>query len=401
MPILTDYQQFSGRHWETGAASNHFAYRGFVAPHTGKPYSEALFLGVSGGAAMGYFSFAYEGHDPMARILTRNTFDPWMTMLSRLGVVQNVMQTAKPERGEANVIEALEDGVPPIVWADMFTLPYNVETDDPDMWAMFPIVVFGYDAHSGEVRIADRARLALTCTTGELATARGRVKKDKYRSMTLEAPDVSKLASAVTAGIEDCIKLYTEAPPKGTKQNFGLAAFRNWADLLMNPKARLSWAKVFPPGRAMIAGLKTAYADIRLFGKDGFADRDMYADFLDEAALILNRPTLSEAAGAFRATIPSWERVAGSLLPDSVDGFGELRRLLTHGHDLFLNEGNASVPTRLEIKAREAELTDQLAEEFPLDTTGVAAFREQLATDILALHDAEETAIRTLQVALG
>ena len=69
MPILADYNHFGGRHWETGSVHNYYAYRGVTAPHTGEPYSEALLMGVSGGAVMGYFAFAYEGYDPMARIL--------------------------------------------------------------------------------------------------------------------------------------------------------------------------------------------------------------------------------------------------------------------------------------------------------------------------------------------
>ena len=68
MPILENYQQFNGRHWETGTVCNFLAYTGVKAPHTGRPYSEALLMGVSGGAVMGYFSFAYEGYDPHARI---------------------------------------------------------------------------------------------------------------------------------------------------------------------------------------------------------------------------------------------------------------------------------------------------------------------------------------------
>lgn len=84
MPTLTDYQHFAGRHWETGSVHNHWAYRRFVAPHTKQPYSEALLMGISGGIVMGYFSFAYAGYEPHVAILTRNTFDPWDTLLTRL-----------------------------------------------------------------------------------------------------------------------------------------------------------------------------------------------------------------------------------------------------------------------------------------------------------------------------
>jgi len=48
---------------------DYYAYRGMKAPHTGQPYTEAMLMGISGGIVMGYYSFAYEGSDPQARIL--------------------------------------------------------------------------------------------------------------------------------------------------------------------------------------------------------------------------------------------------------------------------------------------------------------------------------------------
>ena len=77
-------------------------------------------MGVSGGAVVGYFTFAYEGYPPHARILTRNTFDPWDTLLSRLGVAQNIHQTATPERAVAHLVPALEEGAPALVHGKSF-----------------------------------------------------------------------------------------------------------------------------------------------------------------------------------------------------------------------------------------------------------------------------------------
>ncbi|HET6595505.1 MAG TPA: hypothetical protein VFG81_07770 [Anaerolineales bacterium] len=54
----------NGRHSETGSIHNALALQGVRAPHTGKPYSEALLLGVSGGIAFGYFTFEYKGYLP-------------------------------------------------------------------------------------------------------------------------------------------------------------------------------------------------------------------------------------------------------------------------------------------------------------------------------------------------
>lgn len=133
MPTLKNYNQFDGLHWETGTVRNYYDYVGVLAPHTNKPYSEAMLMGISGGAVIGYFSFAYEGYDPMARILTRNTFNPLDTLLERLGAVQERKQTSSPEKGVANLIDTLEDGRPAIVWADLFSLPYNALPYDEGM----------------------------------------------------------------------------------------------------------------------------------------------------------------------------------------------------------------------------------------------------------------------------
>ena len=61
---MINYNQFEGLHWETGTVRNYYDFCGVKAPHTGKPYTEALLMGISGGAVMGYFVFAYQGIDP-------------------------------------------------------------------------------------------------------------------------------------------------------------------------------------------------------------------------------------------------------------------------------------------------------------------------------------------------
>ena len=403
MTQLHDYNHFAGRHWETGSVANYFAYRGVQAPHTGEPYSEALLLGVSGGAVMGYFSFSYEGYDPMARILTRNTFDPWDTMLSRLGVAQNVHQTAKPDTAVRNLLAALEEGTPAIVWADMWSLLYNNLEWDKGMWAMFPVLVYGYDANADRVLIADRARVGLSATTGELAAARVRAKNAKHRLITLEAPDPAKLPAAVSAGIWDCIRLYTEPPPKGSKNNFGLAALRWWAELLTKPKVRLSWEREFPAGPKMLAGLVSSYSDIALFGKEigDYAERGRYAAFLDEAAVLLNRPLLREAATQFRAAAVEWGRLAGMLFPDGVAPLAETRDLLDRRQAAFLERGNEARPEMAAIDARLAAIKTSFASEFPMTPAEVVAHRVALAGQIMAIHDVEAAAVETLKTAMA
>jgi hypothetical protein len=401
MAVLADYNYFLGRHWETGSVSNHYAYQGVKAPHTNQPYSEALLMGVSGGIVMAYFSFAYECYDPQARVLTRNTFDPLDTLLERLGVVQDRVHTPDPAKAERKLLECLDSGVAPIVWADMFSLPYNNLPDADKMWGMFPLVVYGYDLDADRAWIADRARVPLNTTVTELRHSRGRVKNVKHRLLTLAPPAPEKLPTAVRKGIWDCIKLFTEAPPKGSRNNFGLAAFRWWAELLTKPKARMSWEREFPAGPKLYSGLVWAFNDIMTFGKDGYAERDLYADFLEEAALVLEKGALREVAGMYRRSAKAWEALAQALLPDEAPLLGETRRLILERHRLFLDRGSDALEDLRALDARLEVLKQQAANEFPLDAAGVAALRERICQHVLELHDIEKEAVEALQAAIS
>lgn len=402
MPLLNNYHQFEGLHWETGSVRNYFAHCGFKAPHTNEPFTEALLMGISSGVAMGYFSFAYAGYDPHVAILTRNTFSPLETLLARLGVEQNLRQTNNPDRALADLIDCLADGVPPIVWADMFSLPYNLLPHDDGIWQMFPLVVYGYEADT--VWLADRARVPLTVTPAELAAARARVKKIKFRLLTLDMPNPDKLAAAVQKGIWDCLKLYIETPPKGSKTNFGLAAFNRWAEVLTQPKQRLSWAKEFPPGRKLYAGLTSAFNCIALFGQDGQkqdAERGMYADFLVEASLILNKPALQEAAAQFRVSAQAWCELAQALLPEHISPFKEIRSLMLRKHRLFLEQGHTARPALEEVNTRLERLKTEISSKFPLTESETAALLENLRSHVLKIHALEQEAVKLLQEAMS
>lgn len=401
MPTLSSYNQFGGRHWETGTLHNFMAHRGFSAPHTGAPYSEALLLGVSGGITVGYFNFAYKGYDPQCNILTRNTFDPLETLLSRLGIIQYLEHTRKPERAVEILVDTLEEGVPAIVWADMWSLPYNGLPYDEGMWGAGPLIVYGYEPEQDVVQIADRAKVPLTVTTHDLAGARGRVKKDKFRLLTLDAPNRDKLASAVHLGICDTVKLFTEKPPKGSKNNFGLNALQHWARMLAQPKQRQSWEKLFPAGLPMYAGLASAYNFAFLFLKgDGQdAERGMYADFLEEAAVLLERPALNDAAGLFRASAEAWGRLPAALLPDEVGPFGETRDLMSRRHTLFLEQGGNALDEMRAIDGRLGEIKGSMKNEFPLTQAEVEIHRGQIAEQIRHIHDVEKEAVMALQQA--
>jgi hypothetical protein len=270
------------------------------------------------------------------------------------------------------------------------------------MWAMFPHIVFGYDVEDNAAYLADRAPVPIIIPADTLHKARGRVKKDKFRVITLDPPNADKLASAVQLGIWDSIKLFTEKPPKGSKNNFGLKAYAWWSEQLTNPRARMSWEKEFPAGRKMLAGLATAYDSIIHFGKrDDPADRLKFADFLEEAAVILDRPTLAEAASQFRASAEAWRRLSLALLPEEVAVFREYRVLMDRSSDIFAEKGAESTEERLEIKARQDAILQEMETDFPLDEQAVQSVRENIASQLLVIRDIESEAIAALRAAMA
>lgn len=396
--------QLNGRHWETGSIHNALALQGIKAPHTGEPYSEALLLGISGGIAFGYFTFEYKGYLPHVALLTRNTFNPFQTILERLGVAQDIQQTNKAETAEKNLQNALESGLYPILWADQFSLPYNSLPADKPMWGMMPVL--GLETDGKSVAVADRSSQPLHLSMAELTVARGRVKDEKYRLITLDVPQTAKLAGAVHKGICQTISLFTEEPPRGARDNFGFAAYDKLAELLVNTRNKQSWERFFAPGIRMyhaLAGSPVqpgAYHWVNTWGSADGADRGLYADFLLEAAQILKKPALNESADKFRESHKLWLAFADALLPDDIPLLGESKKLIQRRHHLFIGEGESALSEIKQINTRLDELLALSEKDFPLSNVQAAGLRSNLRDILLKIKTVEGQAVDLLQRAI-
>lgn len=393
--------QFNGRHWETGSIHNALAAQGIKAPHTGQAYSEALLLGVSGGIAFGYFTFEYKGYLPHVAILTRNTFNPFSTILERLGIAQDIQQTNKAEIAEKNLQNALDTGLFPVLWTDQFSLSYNDLEPKEMMWSPLPVLAVRSDGKT--VSIADRSSQLFHVDLEELTRARGRIKDDKYRLITLEAPQPAKLAAAVHKGICQSISLFTEQPPRGARDNFGFAAYEKFAELLINKRNKQSWERFFAPGVRMYHALAGShfqpglYQWVNTWGSADGADRALYAKFLDEAADILKKPAIKESAAKFRESHALWLKLADAALPDTLPLLGESRRLINRKHKLFIEKGEAALAEIKEINQRHRELLKEAESDFPLSGSQAADLRATLRDHILSISTTEKQAVDLLQ----
>lgn len=394
MTTLHDFAHFNGRHYETGTLHNALAYQGSTAPHTGQPYSEALLLGISGGVALGYFTFEYEGFGLIFTLLTRNTFEPLDIVLNGLNVQYRRKRTANATTAVENIQAALDAGQPPLVWADSLSLPYNAEHRRDDHWSMLPVLVFGVEAEA--IHIADRAAVGLTVAPDALADARSRTKTNGHQIMTVRDPDPDRLPAAVTAGIRRCVQLYNAEPPRGPAGNFGFKAFDKWV-ILLRGSHQDSWRKRFAGGRQLMVALTSAWHSINREGAQGNAARGQYADFLDEAAVILENPNLQASANAFRNSAVAWERFSTALLPDDIPPLADVRALLERIYRLFLEGGSETTAERVALKAEISERIDALDDDFPLDADGRRDFFDGLAAQLMEIKRHELTAMAALR----
>lgn len=389
---LGEYSHFVGYHPYSASVANALAYSGARSPVNGKPYTEAWLAGLAGGVAVGYFYFDYEGSDPQLNIVTRNSFNGYGfdSICRRLGVVREIYQTTSEEKARENLLGALERGEAPLVWADVFSLDYEHSDLSGEMWAMQPLIVYSY-APGGDALIADRADVPLRVSSDLLDRARGVVKKERYKLLTLTIDEEPDLAGAAAAGIADYLQLCVGKPPAGSAKNWGLKALDSWRDASGRTTGKRSWHKLFPRGRRAVAALSSNYRYAALFWKsgDGSADRTLMAGFLDEAADVaqvsggsidgspespaggatevsLAADQLREAADTFRSAAEGWQRLATALLPDAIPALREAREILDREHEMFLAEGTNANEARKELWQRyerlkaEAETSEQL-----------------------------------------
>ena len=240
----------------------------------------------------------------------------------------------------------------------------------------------------------------------ELTRARGRVKDEKYRLVTLDAPQTAKLTGAVHKGICQAISLFTEDPPRGARDNFGFAAYDKLAELLVNKRNKQSWERFFAPGIRMyhaLAGSPVqpgAYHWINTWGSADGADRSLYAAFLLEAAQILKRPSLKEPVEKFRESHKLWLAFADALLPNDVPLLGESKKLIQQKHDLFISKGEAALPEIKRINTRLDELLAQSEKDFPLSNAQAEDLRAHVRDILLEIKTVEREAVDLLQRAI-
>jgi hypothetical protein len=396
--IVEGYHHFGGASPDLGALKNILEFYGEVNPHTGEPFSEAMLLGLGGGVGVIYFTFDFDEMRTMY-VGTRDVrkagipgYAQWAA--ERIGARVNIQESGGVRAAESNLRNALADGKPAMVWLDMASLSYSGLP--PEMIKYFEHIAVVYGLDDETAYMGDRAKVGLTIPARELAAARSAITMQKNRIMTIEpSTEDADLRRGIVEGIRDCCNGMLN--PVIT--NFGLKALEKWATRLTDTKDKQGWPKMFPRGGYLFDALQSTYTWIELHGTGGSAGRNMYADFLDEAAEVLGDRGLRAVADEYRHCAALWSELTYGALPDAVPLLREARELKDEAGRLFVEQGNTGTERRLEINRRIVQLREEAARDFPLTEAETIQLLEDLQQRVLAIHSAERNAVTMLQMA--
>ncbi|HET6444343.1 MAG TPA: DUF4872 domain-containing protein [candidate division Zixibacteria bacterium] len=391
--ILESYQMIGGVHPETASIRNIFAYYGLKAPHTGETFSEPMLLGIGGGLGACYILWEFEKHGfPSIVLAFRNKSNYPVKFLdnlcSRLGATTQVFETAGKKKAAEQLEQVLATGDPAIVWLDLGGAPYYMH-----YLSIGVVVVYGIDGEN--VLIDSRSRKPYAISPDLIVEARAKVPSFKNRIMVVEPTGSFDLEVAIREGLQDCVDYLGS-----TSTSFALPSIRKWARLMTDIKNQKGWPTVFHDGRGLYGTLRTVYEAIEHIGTGGGGLRGMYADFLDEAAPILDNSDLKSTATKYRALHDQWRVLANAALPDHIDVFKTTKELLDRQAAIILDQGSDGLEEIKPLNNALHELKSELNPSFPLSDSETSVLLADIQSHLHGIYLAEKEALAALQIAV-
>ncbi len=350
------------------------------------PFSEAMVFGISGGIGAGVFAFHYAKENFSSffiagRHLWHDNQGWASSAIERFGATPVKRESTSPKAAEKQLRELLEGDRPVMVWLTFRGRQYHVAT------------VHGIDDEAGIALVGDLGDELLRVPLEDLAVARATTNKDRNRALALEPAHAElPLETSVREGVGACVA--SLAHPK--QVNFGLEAFRSWAERLDGSSGANSWETMFPPGPLMYAGLRSVCDFIEHYDTGGGLSRPLFAEFLGEAGDALGDAELRMLAERYAELGRGWTALADAALPDEVPAFREAKEILVRRAEAM---AGATTTDDAETASCERALTDAeslFKDGFPMDDAAARALRRDLKSRVLALYEAERGALDAL-----
>lgn len=400
---VQNFRHFGGRHFETTAMKNILAHAGLLSPITGQPLSEAMCLGIAGGIAAGYsFCPSIPSYDEGSGVSVVGRYRAYVTgpeyytgLFDKLKIRVNIKETTSEKSAYKHLVDAISANRPAIVWCSPYQLPY---TSRPATFGMYSFIVFGIDANAGVALVSDRGPTPWEMPLPALALARKQVCSHKNRLMTLESTtrlSAEGLKAAVLSGIQACVRDLMVPHIK----TFNLPGLLEWAHVLASTRNKKGWPVVYSDGN-LYPALRDTFDSIETGGTGGKLFRDMYAEFLEEAAVVTGREALVACAEQYRTLGTRWQKLALQTMPDSQPAFVKTVELLRERQQLVETLGAPARPRLLEIRESLEKLDGQMRDHFPLDPGQAHRLLVELSAEIEQLYEGEMDAAEALERAI-
>jgi hypothetical protein len=375
--IVAGYRAFGGgRHHDSALLSHVLEATGITAAHDGRSLSEPMVAGLAGGIGFMYFSFSYTGQLPTMTIVPRIHPRPFVPgALERAGVPFRTTETTSAAKAARELGAALDEGRAPVCTVDRAGLGHQLWADSMPGSDPYDVVVAG---RTDDVLLLDDDCLdPVEVSADVFAAARAAHRKSRHRMVVVDpAPGPVDLAPAVRSALAVTVHDLTEdVMPGNFAGNFGLRGLTKWADALADRRSRTGWARIFDTGPAFGHAMRRLYDCLTFDHSSPGAMRSLYADFLAEAAEIVDDPALGEAAALYERAGVLWSDLADAAVAGSMAGY---RPLVERRLELLLGGGTAeelrSLAGEVEALTSGLDLTedDRLAE---LDALAALAAR--------------------------
>ncbi|WP_249010585.1 BtrH N-terminal domain-containing protein [Conexibacter sp. DBS9H8] len=298
-----DFAHARAGHCASGSLRDVLAFCGL--DYGAGPLSEGMCFGL--GSGLGFLYADVPGVRPPVYVVGR-TEALEESFAANLGVGLEIEETDDPARGLARVVDELAAGRPPIVWADIAELEYlRVRMSN----TRHAIVVVGVDPGEGVAWLADNDRDGLQpCSLASLARARdsqGFPGPNRHRTFLYRWPDrLGDPAVAVARAVNGAI---TNMRDGGSRLG-GIDAPGGLAGVAAFAAAYRDWPARFGEHCGELLGALSIF--IVKAGTGGAMFRSLYAEFLADAAALLDDRRLEETAEVAAALAGDWRALAAT-----------------------------------------------------------------------------------------
>ncbi len=376
------------------------ASAGVTSPTTKEPLSEAMVFGIAGGVGAGVFAFHYAKENfssffVAGRHLWHDDLAYAQRLFTRLGLKASVKESSGGRSALTQLQTALESG-PALAWVDSAHLPHRAMPAQYSGGGYHVVVIYAIDVGRGVALMGDMADDAVEIPLDALAEARGRIKKQKHRLLSVAQPSHAlDLAGAVRAGLLAGVEELASAK----MQNFSLESFKTWGERLHGSKSKERWDVIFPVGRPLWTALTSIHNCIEYYGTGGGLCRPMFAEFLAQAATALGDTKLTALGAQYHDLGREWSALAEAALPSGVPAFREAKKLMARRSEL-LHRGGDHRESIGDVWASLSASAAAAGECFPLTAKDAEALRRELQTRLLALYEGEVAAQRAVEAYL-